>query len=355
MPKPTPWRCGYCKRNITASAVYCPTCGNHWSECYEEQDSSYAEQPWPEDQRTPRGQNRQKSPRGRDRGGNRQLPKPPAPPAHWGRKGGEGKGKGKDKYKSNQPSMPTGPPPTSPPPPTPSTASSSIDPKMQEMLTALSAHRDSLPDAVKSLLEEREEAQTMDKAKELHRQVDTQRNKSKKLASLRAQREQYVKQWGLYLETLTGTLPKQIAEKDATMQRFATGEATLVEEVNAARAAVLQLAGGERIGSEDLDVDAEPETWFTMPEKHQEAEERLAEMLRRTSQAAAQLAAAERDTSRTPRRKEVAPAGIEKIEKAENKKVSASPNSTEPAAKVQRLDKPASTTAADADQVQDLT
>ena len=181
---------------------------------------------------------------------------------------------------------------------------------MQEMLQALAVHRETLPDSVKALLMEQEEAQAASRAREMHRQVATQHTKTKKLTNLRAQREQYVKQWASYMETLSDTLQTQLKEKEATLQKFAENEAALLEDITGARAAVLQPAGGERVSSDALMDDEEPTIWIPPEtEKQQQTEVRLLELMRQSTLAAARAAHSGRDSSRTPRRERKEPCG----------------------------------------------
>ena len=173
-------------------------------------------------------------------------------------------------------------------------------PKMQEMMQALSACKDSLPPNVRALISEQEESQTAYKAKEMHRQVAAQTTKLKKLASLRAQRAQYLQQWHKYVGTLAKTLQTQVAEKESAMQAFADSESTLVEEISEARAAVLQLAESQPSeGVMDMD-DPGTDPWLETPLQKQ-TETQLVALMQRTVHEATQ-AAPKRDGSRTPRR-----------------------------------------------------
>ena len=301
------WWCYRCKQWDKASAEYCPGCGKHWTLANKE-GSSYTAQPAQDgqerkDRRPSRGRDRRRSPRGGATAQSvRQLPLPPPPPAPGG-KGRKGNGKDKGKHGGKgAPEVPTAPV-LQAPVPAPS-SSSQQDPKMMEMLQALAAHRDSLPASVKALLTEQEEAQTASKAKELHKHVNMQHSKSRRLASLRSQREQYLSQWHKYVETLATSLQKQIEEKDAALHNFAASESALVEEIDGARAMVLQLAAGDRLSSEDLEkMDEEPELWAVETPEQLQREAQLLSLLQQTSQAAAIAAAAPpRDGSRTPRR-----------------------------------------------------
>ena len=178
--------------------------------------------------------------------------------------------------------------------------SSTSDAKLQEMLQALSLHKDALPENVKALLQEQQEAQEASNAKELHRQVTAKTKKSMKLATLRAQREQYMKQWQQYIASLTATLEHQMQEKEKALQNFADNEATLLEEIEGARDAVLQLAGAEKLSSEDLDDQDMDDPWTETPAQ-KECEAQLLTMLRQSSAEASQ-SVARREGSRTPRR-----------------------------------------------------
>ena len=323
MAQQTSWWCYNCRQYTRASAIFCPGCGKHWQQAtqpdygtveYQDRPTAQQQQAWKQQKGRRKSPGRPpKSPRGWEQPGanTQQLPvPPPPPPSSQGRKG-VGKGKGKEK-----PQLEAPPSMTTPLTSTPS-ASSSSDMKLQEMLQALSLHKDALPENVKVLLQEQQDAQEANNAKELHRQVTAKTKKSLKLATLRAQREQYMKQWQQYVSSLAETLQKQLQDKDKALQNFADNEATLMEEIAGARDAVLQLAGGDKLSSEDLDDQDMDDPWVEAPAQ-KERELQLLALLQQSSKDSV-VPAPKRDGSRTPRRMPKELVDLSREEPAEKK------------------------------------
>ena len=294
--------------STSALAASCPQCGSHWAAAYPAADTTPApKRDGQRERRNPSNRRRAKSPRGRD-GDNRQRQLPQPPVFSQSGKGTGGKGDKGRKGSAWDPSK--GPPNPPKPPSTPSAPSApappAMDPKLQEVLQALNACKDSLPASVRALLSEQEETHTAYKAREMHKHVHAQATKSKKLTALRTQREAYMEQWCRYVDTLAKNLETQIAEKDDALQTFSETEATLLEEIDEATAAVLQLAGREKLPTEALAaaeaVQADP--W--LPSDHPAQKQREADLVALMQRAVrdATAGAHKRDGSRTPRRKD---------------------------------------------------
>ena len=165
------------------------------------------------------------SPRRRQRDQGRQMPRPPSTQRGKGKEKGKTKAKSKDKGKQSALPEPPAAPTLSPPSVVQSGAAQS-DSKHAEMLHALLAHKDSLPENIQHLLSQQMDAD-MAAGKALQKHVKSQTSKAKQLATLRGQRAAYVQEWDRYVQTLNETLQKQMAERETTLAEFAKTEAEL--------------------------------------------------------------------------------------------------------------------------------
>lgn len=180
---------------------------------------------------------------------------------------------------------------------------------MTALLSALTAHKDALPDTIKSMVEAHSEANTATKAKAMHRCVATQATGTRQLQMIRSQREQYLQAWRTYLDDLGKGLQKQMEEKVQVLADFAATEETLVDAIEQAREQVLQMAGGDQSKTGDFMDLTEPGTEnaeLKIPELPSHAdlqakEDSLLEALKMAQEQAAD-AAREVKRERTPRR-----------------------------------------------------
>ena len=183
------WRCSFCRVMNKGSAVHCPWCGRHWQAAMEQQPSGYTG--WSNAPKSPR---RPKSPRA-----TRQRPQAPA----------GGKAKGKTKYSGGEPEPHTWTPTA--PPWKPATegkgqpASSSEDPKVQELLGAIRASfaTQSMPAAVAEAIAKVEKDNGKILTKNLHSQTTQLGAAKKQLLEIRRGRAAQEAAW---VDFLTSTV-----------------------------------------------------------------------------------------------------------------------------------------------------
>ena len=180
---------------------------------------------------------------------------PPKPPL-------KGKGKGKAKQKE-----------VAPPPLPAATSGGNAEAKLAEVLSALSLHKDQLPEHLQTLVTSQQASDTAFSAKAMHKQVAPQENYGKELATLQAQRLEYERSWLTYVQSLADKFIEQMAEKRQVVANYAEREGKLQLLVKQAKAQVLAMAGGSEglqdQKAEDMDVaTAAPEQ--SLPDPWQE-------------------------------------------------------------------------------------
>ena len=186
---------------------------------------------------------------------------------------------------------------------------------LAEVLSALSIHKERLPEDLQALIASQQATDASAKARALHQQVSAQASFTKELATLRAQRFQYQKSWQQYVQHMTSQFSDQVAEQKKVMEQFAQREEFLEDAAKQAQVQVLSIAGG---GDLQLDrataseapmtasMDGEEDPWKDFrPSDLVRAQEVLTRNMNKASKEAKSALLAvkqERETSRTPRR-----------------------------------------------------
>ena len=219
-------------------------------------------------------------------------PQPPKPPA------GKGKGKGKIKSPAEL---------AAPPPPAPA-AENTAESKLAEVLSALTLHREKLPEDLQALVQAQQVSDASAKAKALHKHVSAQTAHTKHLITLRSQRAEYQKSWHSYVQGMASRFNEQLEEQRKVLEDFAAREAFLEEAAKQARSQVLAIAGDEpppeSLLTEAAIEQSERDPWKAlMPIDVKRAEETLASKLKKVAKKAKEaLVEVKREGSRTPRR-----------------------------------------------------
>ena len=226
----------------------------------------------------------------------KQLPKPPKPPAS--------KGKGKSKASDTGSALAT---------PVPQ-QDNGAETRLAEVLSALSIHKERLPEDLQALIASQQATDASAKARALHQQVSAQASFTKELATLRAQRFQYQKSWQQYVQHMTSQFSDQVAEQKKVMEQFAQREEFLKNAAKQALVQVLSIAGGgdllDRATASEApmtaSMDGEEDPWKDFrPSDLVRAQEVLTRNMKKASKEAKSALLAvkqEQETSRTPRR-----------------------------------------------------
>ena len=310
MPGSMPWECG-CGRLNKGASTYCGTCGHPWWETVPN-DASYQTQtvatPWREAQHTwsqapipaPQAEGRQRSltPRGRRR--------------H------KGKGTGKAKGKDEPPAPGTKPQPLPPPPKPPavqfppatassSAASTAAEQHLGTLLTALQAQKGNLPPEVLQAVEGIALTSASQEAKGLHKAVTLQQKAKQELARIAAQRLSSSTAWAKYLQEVTETVQKQLQSHEASLKEMDEAESSWRQSLQEASMELSRLSD-QRVGEEDEEMAAETvKAWDALAstrrqEQHAQQQQLMISLRQATETAASMASAAQRETSRTPRR-----------------------------------------------------
>ena len=217
------------------------------------------------------------------------MPTPPKAPA-----AGEAKGKGK---KMEGPAV------------TGATVTGNAETQLTALMAALAIHQEALPDSIREFVQVHQQTSASAQAKALHKNVAAQASATKRLASLRSRRAQYLVSWKEYMQKLSESLENQLQEKADVLAGFDAEESTLLDAIDTAKATVLSLAGKEAgthgEAPTEMDVsDAGPSS--EERQKLQRREEALLQAVRVTQEDAAKEVASresrDREGSRTPRR-----------------------------------------------------
>ena len=303
MPGAMPWRCS-CGRLNKQSAVYCRKCGSPWWETGEEEaQQPYQAQdvgvPWRGNQDTwdghpkrDRSLSRRRARKGMPNGVAKGAPKGVPKGAFKG-------GKPAESAMPGLPALPTPPkavavqhPPTS--------AGVSAGPSVA-LLTALQTKKGNLPPEVLHAIE--------------GIAMRLQSKAKQELARLGAQRLNACTAWAAYLQEVTETVAKQMQIHEKGLKDIEAAETSWRESLQNAAADLARMSEKpvDDDDAEDMSVEA-VKAWALVAAKrrqeHMEQQQQLMLSLREASQTAASMAnAAQRDTSRTPRRKRPAREG----------------------------------------------
>ena len=310
-----PWYCTGCWRLNKQTADYCRTCGQHWQMGYTSQ-TDYQNQSW-ERPKSPRRRQTPVSPRARKMNAT----------TDGGGQSGKGKGKATKGWqqhvapsaktlpqppKSTAVALPSGAPSTS------STASSA-EKNLENLVLALQSSSVELPPGVRDLVRQHSEQSTRMTAQTLHKAVNAQTAARRELRKIKDQRRSYLGSWAHYITTLAETLAKQIAEQEETLNNFQEAEDAWHQQLKAASEDLARLATEKPETSAELEadeMDAEEEEASNAKTvaalaSHREQQQRLLETLTQATQNAKALASAQREGSRTPRRRGAQPIPVD--------------------------------------------
>ncbi|CAE7537022.1 unnamed protein product, partial [Symbiodinium sp. CCMP2592] len=216
------WWCYSCRKNVKASATFCPGCGQKWT------TAAYAqpERPGPGRQDWGDGWQVPASPRKR-REERRKLDALPRAP------------------QATAVSLPG--------------SSSEVEraPALSDLVAALSAVKEDLPTSVQSVLQQHLEEDVRLTSKGLHRLVTQQTQAKKELQAVRHAREVFLTEWTTYLGTLTDLLEKQTKAK--AVVNVEEEEFEDMEDIvnsDAAREAAKSVAAQKALQGEDQLVQA---------------------------------------------------------------------------------------------------
>ena len=214
--------------------------------------------------------------------------------------------------KSTAVALPSGAPSTS------STASSA-EKNLENLVLALQSSSVELPPGVRDLVRQHSEQSTRMTAQTLHKAVNAQTAARRELRKIKDQRRSYLGSWAHYITTLAETLAKQIAEQEETLNNFQEAEDAWHQQLKAASEDLARLATEKPETSAELEadeMDAEEEEASNAKTvaalaSHREQQQRLLETLTQATQNAKALASAQREGSRTPRRRGAQPIPVD--------------------------------------------
>ena len=319
-----PWQCKSCNTHCKASAEFCASCGSHWSQ-----------KPYAGSWARPQSQGRAYSP-----GRYHQSPRP----RRRGRgKGDQPKGRGeqprggKGKQAETPPEAPVVKAPSLeqlPAPPAaaatsapkaaggPSTAASSTPEKQQldALLKILRTTKTPLPSEAQQMMEQLQQNQSQQEAKNMHRAVSQQSTAKKELERVRAARSLFLQQWAQYISGLADLLQQQMEEQEETLASFDQKEAQWQEALAKSSAELKQLTDCPTLdvqevqeSEDEMEVQAAEEMVDKAIAEEQQMKARREEQRQQSKQLQATLETmkqqaqhraeeAKRDGSRTPRR-----------------------------------------------------
>ncbi|CAE7031253.1 ggact.2 [Symbiodinium sp. CCMP2592] len=240
--------------------------------------------------------------------------------------GGKAEGKGKGKTTPVQapapssadlPSAPTAATPSLPRKPA-ETQGPNVPPEkaqLEALVAALSAAGTSVPESVRALVAEHQQASAQGIARSLHRAVADQSRARAELQKVRVHRSQYLTSWRDYIDHITTLLEKQLTEQEEILDKYNAAEVDWISAEREATLAISRMASKDNAGlEEDQDMlDAEARTSDAAEtevklraekEQQQKAGQELHAALQvARRQAEEHLSASKREGSRTPRRR----------------------------------------------------
>ena len=128
------------------------------------------------------------------------------------------------------------------PPPSGEVAAES---RLAQVLSALTLHKEKLPEDLQALVQAQQVSDASAKAKALHKQVSAQTAYIKELIALRSQRAEYQKSWHNYVQSMATKFSEQLQEQRQVLENFSTRESFLEEAAKSAQSQVLAIAGDE--------------------------------------------------------------------------------------------------------------
>ena len=200
-------------------------------------------------------------------------------------------------------------------------ASSATESTLQALLQALSKNRDDLPPAVREMVDSQMVEESKQQAKSLHRLVAAQGAAKRQLATTKAARQDYMREWSAYVGGILGLWQKQLAEKTTAIEAFMAAEQQWESQLQETSQMIAKVAA-DADNVEAIDVDAMEEeeeraneharmdaqrqaALDTMRLAESKIIESLQEAAKTVEQQAAELIKPERE--RSPRRKQPRP------------------------------------------------
>ena len=200
-------------------------------------------------------------------------------------------------------------------------ASSVTESTLQALLQALSKNRDDLPPAVREMVDSQMVEESKQQAKSLHRLVAAQGAAKRQLATTKAARQDYMREWSAYVGGILDLWQKQLAEKTTAIEAFMAAEQQWESQLQETSQMIAKVAA-DADNVEAIDVDAMEEeeeraneharmdaqrqaALDTMRLAESKITESLQEAAKTVEQQAAELIKPERE--RSPRRKQPRP------------------------------------------------
>ncbi|OLQ00237.1 hypothetical protein AK812_SmicGene17138 [Symbiodinium microadriaticum] len=204
----------------------------------------------------------------------------------------------------------------------PSTAASSTPEKQQldALLKILRTTKTPLPSEAQQMMEQLQQNQSQQEAKNMHRAVSQQSTAKKELERVRAARSLFLQQWAQYISGLADLLQQQMEEQEETLASFDQKEAQWQEALAKSSAELKQLTDCPTLdvqevqeSEDEMEVQAAEEMVDKAIAEEQQMKARREEQRQQSKQLQATLETmkqqaqhraeeAKRDGSRTPRR-----------------------------------------------------
>ncbi|CAE7942578.1 unnamed protein product [Symbiodinium sp. KB8] len=190
---------------------------------------------------------------------------------------------------------------------------------LQQLVAALGAHAEALPEDVRDILARQGRAEVQDHTKTLHKTVSAQALAKKELQKVRQTRTAFLASWNGYIKDLTALVQEQVQEQGKTLTELDDQETMWAGRLQDATAHLAKLAG-EEVKPETMDIDeaeaaesrvaeaiATEQEMLQRRTQQQQASFNLLEALQSAKEKAAMDMEADKNTkpraaSRTPRR-----------------------------------------------------
>ena len=295
-----------------ASATYCPSCGGHWQQVAEAEESTYTRQQQPTPWRAAQGQ-RWQSPR------RRADPSPRRKGRGKGKKSGEApQGKGNQVQSqaevpdtSQLPAPPKVPKPNLPKPPeAPTTGAPTEDRRLlEQLMEQLAGSATELPPSLATMVSQFHADNHRMQGKQLHQLVAKQTQAKREIARLEQEGLAFEKAWTSYMTKLTKLVEEQMAgrkqcieEREEALGAWKTQLADATMQLAASTGSQRHTSSEMEIEEAEAAVNQSIEDEQAQQREREQASERLQAMLLML-QSSAPAPRKEREGSRTPRRK----------------------------------------------------
>ncbi|CAE7859360.1 unnamed protein product, partial [Symbiodinium microadriaticum] len=125
---------------------------------------------------------------------------------------------------------------------------------LQQLVSALGAHAEALPEDVRDILARQGRVEVQDHTKTLHKTVSAQAMAKKELQKVRQTRAAFLASWNGYIKDLTALVQEQVQEQGKALAEMDEQETMWCGKLEEATANLAKLAG-EKVKTETMDVD----------------------------------------------------------------------------------------------------